>query len=128
MTRLSSERGLIGKGLILGLIFLAVAAVAAVDGGAIFFTKTSLTDAAQLASFDGASSYKDSNDVRTAEQAAAADAADKSAKLVDFTVNKQTGDVTVTLSKRAPTFVIQRFSFTKQWGEVKETDTSAPPP
>ena len=49
-------------------------------------------------------------------------------KISNIWQNTQTGDVTVTLSKKAPTFVIQRFSFTKKWGDVRETETSAPPP
>lgn len=126
--RLADETGLIGKSLVVGLIILALLVIAAVDGGAIVVTKTSLADTAQQASFDGASTYKNTRDVRQAEQAADQTATADGAKLVKFVVNKQTGDVTVTLAKKAPTVVIQRFSFSKKWGELKETDTSAPPP
>jgi uncharacterized membrane protein len=126
--RLAAESGLIGKGIVLGLIILAGLVVAAIDGGAIFITKTNLGDTAQQAAFDGASSYKNTHDVREAEQASDATASADGARLVSFTVNKQNGDVTVTLAKKAPTVVIQRFSFSKKWGEIRETDTSEPPP
>jgi uncharacterized membrane protein len=126
--RFAEESGLLGKGLVVGLIILALLVVAAIDGGAIVVTKTSLSDTAQQAAFDGASTYHTTGDVRTAEQAADQTATGDGARLVHFTVNKQTGDVTVTLAKKAPTVVIQRFSYTKKWGELRETDTSAPPP
>jgi uncharacterized membrane protein len=126
--RLAEEIGLLGKGLLVGLIILALLVVAAIDGGAIVVTKTSLSDTAQQAAFDGASTYQTTRDVQTAEQAADQTATGGGARLVSFVVNKQTGDVTVTLAKKAPTVVIQRFSYTKKWGELRETDTSAPPP
>jgi Flp pilus assembly protein TadG len=122
--RLADESGLLGKGLLVGLIILALLVVAAIDGGAIVVTKTSLSDTTTQAAFDGASAYQTTRDVQQAEQAAEGDGA----RLVSFTLNKQTGDVTVTLAKKAPTVVIQRFSYTKKWGELRETDTSAPPP
>jgi uncharacterized membrane protein len=126
--RLAEETGLLGKGLFVGLIILALLVVAAIDGGAIVVTKTSLSDTAQQAAFDGASTYQTTRDVQTAEQAADQTATGGGARLVSFVVNKQTGDVTVTLAKKAPTVVIQRFSYTKKWGELRETDTSEPPP
>jgi hypothetical protein len=125
---LAGETGLLGKGLLVGLIILALLVVAAIDGGAIVVTKTNLSDTAQQSAFDGANTYKTTGDVRAAEQAANQTANGDGDRLVSFTVNKQTGDVTVTLAKKAPTVVIQRFSFTKKWGELRETDTSAPPP
>jgi len=127
-SRFDDERGLLGKGLIVGLIILAVLVVAAIDGGAIVITKTSLSDTAQQAAFDGANTYKTSNDVREAEQAAEQTVTADGAQLKHFTINKQTGDVTVTVAKTAPTVVIQRFSFSKEWGQLRETDTSEPPP
>ena len=126
--RLSDETGLLGKGLVVGLVILALLVIAAVDGGAIVITKTNLSDTSQQAAFDGASTYRTTGDVRAAEQAASQTATGDGARLVHFTVNKQSGDVTVTVAKKAPTVVIQRFSFSKQWGQLKETDTSAPPP
>jgi Flp pilus assembly protein TadG len=126
--RLADESGLLGKGLLVGLIILALLVVAAIDGGAIVVTKTSLSDTTTQAAFDGASAYQTTRDVQQAEQAAEATAKGDGARLVSFTLNKQTGDVTVTLAKKAPTVVIQRFSYTKTWGELRETDTSAPPP
>jgi len=127
-SRLADETGLLGKGLLVGLIILALLVVAAIDGGAIVVTKTNLSDTAQQAAFDGANTYKTTGDVRAAEQASNQTANGDGDRLVSFTLNKQTGDVTVTLAKKAPTVVIQRFSYTKKWGELRETDTSAPPP
>ncbi|MFL5767462.1 MAG: pilus assembly protein TadG-related protein [Actinomycetota bacterium] len=125
---LSDENGLLGKGLVVGLLILALLVVAAIDGGAIVVTKTSLSNTAQQTAFDGANTYKTTGDVQQAEQAASQTAKAGGARLVSMNVNKQTGDVTVTLAKKAPTVVIQRFSYTKKWGELRETDTSAPPP
>jgi uncharacterized membrane protein len=126
--RVGDETGLLGKGLVVGLIILALLIIAAVDGGAIVITKTNLSDTAQQASFDGANTYKTTGDVRAAEQAANQTATGDGARLLKFEVNKQTGDVKVTVAKTAPTVVIQRFSFSKKWGQLKETDTSEPPP
>ena len=127
-TRLPAETGLLGKGLVIGVIVLALLVIAAIDGGAIVVTKTSLSETAQQAAFDGANAYKTTRDVRSAEQAASETVTGDGARLVSLNVDKQTGDVTVTVAKKAPTFVIQRFSFSKEWGQLKETDTSAPPP
>jgi hypothetical protein len=126
--RLSDETGLLGKGLVVGLIILALLVIAAIDGGAIVVTKTSLSETTQQAAFDGANTYKTTRDIRAAEQAVSDTATADGARIVHITVNKQTGDVTVTLAKKAPTVVIQRFSFSKEWGELRETDTSEPPP
>jgi len=126
--RLAEETGLLGKGLVVGLVILALLVAAAIDGGAIVVTKTGLSETTQQAAFDGANTYKTTHDVQAAADAAKETATGSGARLVSFTVNKQTGDVTVTLAKKAPTVVIQRFSYTKKWGELRETDTSAPPP
>src|SRR5205085_7016471 len=68
--RLSDETGLLGKGLVVGLVILALLVIAAVDGGAIVITKTNLSDTSQQAAFDGASTYRTTGDVRAADQAA----------------------------------------------------------
>jgi hypothetical protein len=125
---LDSERGLIGKTLVVLVILIAVVAVVALDGGAIVITRLGVSDAAQQASFDGAERYKATGDIREAEQAANATATGKGAKLVRFVLDKSTGAVTVTLTKKAPTLFVQRFSFSKPWGQIKVTDTAASPP
>jgi Flp pilus assembly protein TadG len=127
-TRLSSERGLVGKTLVLLVIFIAVVGVAVVDGSAIFFAKLSVEDTAQQASFDGAETYKETRDLQQAEQAASATASAKGAKLVHLVVDKQTGAVTVTLTKKASTIVVQRFSFSRTWGQIRVMDTAEAPP
>ncbi|MDP9242092.1 MAG: hypothetical protein M3O84_02830 [Actinomycetota bacterium] len=126
--RPDSESGLIGKSLVVVLIFIAILGVAAVDGGAIIVTKLGVSNAAQQASFDGAESYKATGDASGAEQAANATATGQGAKLVRFVVNRSTGAVTVTLTKKAPTFFVQRFSFSRPWGQIKVTDTAVAPP
>ncbi|MDP9297012.1 MAG: hypothetical protein M3O88_10010 [Actinomycetota bacterium] len=127
-SRLDSESGLVGKTLVVLLIVIAVVGVVALDGGAIVVTKLGVSDAAQQASFDGAERYKATGDIREAESAANATASGQGAKLVRFVLNKSTGAVTVTLTKKAPTIFVQRLSFTKKWGQIKVTDTSAAPP
>jgi Flp pilus assembly protein TadG len=126
--RISSERGLVGKALVVLLIFVAVAVVAVIDGSAIFFAKLSVEDTAQQASFDAAQTFKDTRDVQESERAASATATAKGAKLVHFEINKQTGEVTVTLAKKASTIVVQRFSFSRPWGLIKVMDTAEAPP
>jgi hypothetical protein len=123
-----SESGLVGKTVVVALVLVAVLAVVALDGGAIVVTRLGVSDAAQQASFDGAEQYKATGDIRQAEQAASDTATGNGAKLVRFVLNKATGAVTVTLTKKAPTFVVQRLSFTKKWGQIKVTDTAAAPP
>jgi Flp pilus assembly protein TadG len=123
-----SERGLFGTKLLIGLIILAILIAAAIDGGAILVTSFGVSDAAQQGSFDAAESYKTSREVKEARQAAATTVEDKGATLDRMVVNTQTGEVTVVVSKEAPTIFIQHLSFLPNWRHVEETDTAEAPP
>ena len=126
-TRFRSESGLIGKTLIFFLIFVAVAGIAVYDGGSIFLAKAKVSDTAHQAAFDGAGEYQGTANLNQAEQTAQQVAEAAGARLTLFEVDKSSGQVTVTLVKRADTLAVQRFSLSKGWGVVRETATSGPP-
>ena len=127
-SRLRSERGVFGSKLIIGVLVLLIVIAAAIDGAAILVTSFGVSDAAQQASFDGAVAYKATRDVRSAERAASASVAGQGGKLVHLIVDKNTGAVTVTVVKEAPTIFLQHLSFLPDWRRVKETDTAEAPP
>jgi Flp pilus assembly protein TadG len=133
MTRLrgllADDRGLIGKILILWIVLAVVLVVAAYDAGEILYARFKVADAAQAASYDAASTYRDTRDPAVARQAAvdAVGRTDPGAKMTAFVVDEATGQVTVTVTRRASTLVAHRVGFLRHFTKAKATDTSEPP-
>ncbi len=130
--RVRDERGLIGKIAILWLVLLALFVVAAIDTGSILYTRYKVADAADTASFEAASVYKETHDQRAALEAALAKVQelDPGARIPSkqgFVLNTQTGEVTVTVSKRSWTLLAGRIGFTKKYVKATATETNGPP-
>lgn len=128
---LGDERGLVGKLAIVWLILLALFVVAAVDTGSILYTRFKVADAADAASFEAASTFQQTRSSQQALQAAT----DKVAELIPdahipkngVVIDPQSGEVTVTVVRRAWTLLAGRIAFTKHFVKATATDTSGPP-
>lgn len=128
--RLRSERGLVGKAIVFALVLMVLLGVAAVDTGSILFTKFKVDDTAQQASFDAAVTYRNTKDRQQAYESALATVEDQSpgARITTFDVNRQTGAVTLTVTKKASTLAVRYIGFLKHFQRVEATETSLPRP
>jgi hypothetical protein len=125
------EAGLVGKMIVIWLLFLGVIAVAAIDAASIAFTTYKLSDVASAAASEGARVYGGSHDVR--------DACDRVAHVVTSqeptarvarggcSVEGPTGLVTVKVKKLASTLLAERIPWTEDFATVTVTETAGPP-
>ena len=128
---LKDERGLVGKIAILWLLFLAVFVVAAFDAGSIALTRYKVTEAASDAAREAANVFKQTGDRNQAYQAAAElvneDAPGARIPAKDgFSIEPQTGRVTIVVVKTASTLIAGRIGFLESLTRAKITDTSGP--
>jgi len=125
------ERGLIGKIAIVWLLLLALLVVAAVDVGSIALTRFKVANAADKAAFAAAGEYKDTQDRLKALEAARQIVEEDvpGAKLPDdgFSIDTQTGYVSVKVVDKAWSLVAGRLSYTRPYTKVSATSTSPPP-
>ncbi len=129
--RLRGERGLMGKITILWFVLLALFVVAAWDTGSILLTRYKVSSAADAAALEAATEYKRSNDVAAAKQAAIDQLKQQmpGAKLTrdGFKLDTTTGNVSVTVTKRASTLVAGRISFLEHYTKAVATGAASPP-
>lgn len=127
--RARDERGLMGKITLLWLALLILLVIAAIDTASILYTRYKVSDAADEASFQAATVYKDTSNQQAALQAALAKVKELNpgAHLTAFKVDPQTGEVTVTVTKRSWSLLAGRLPFTEKYVKVVETATNGPP-
>ncbi|MFB3738238.1 MAG: pilus assembly protein TadG-related protein [Candidatus Velamenicoccus archaeovorus] len=127
--RIRDERGLVGKIMILWLALLAIFAVAAWDAGSVMITRFKLQNAAESAAFEAAATYKTTQSVEEARTTAEAEVRqdDEGARIVRFKVDPTSGEVTISLAKRASTILAGRFDFLRKLTKATASDTSGPP-
>jgi hypothetical protein len=125
------ETGLVGKMIIIWILFLAVIAVAAIDAASIAFTTYKLSDVGTAAATEGALVFKADHDVRkTCERVARVVAAQEPAAKVAHggcSVERPTGLVTVKIKKLASTLIAHRIPWTEDFADVTVTETAGPP-
>jgi hypothetical protein len=125
------EAGLVGKMIVIWLLFLGVIAVAAIDAGSIAFTTYKLSDVAAAAASEGARVYGRSHDVRDACErvATVVTAQEPTARVArgGCSVERPTGLVTVEVRKLASTLVAYRIPWTEDFATVTVTETAGPP-
>ncbi|MBI4259867.1 MAG: hypothetical protein HY658_04815 [Actinobacteria bacterium] len=110
MSRLRDEElGLVGKGIVILLVIVALAGLALVEGGSILFTRLQVQDLAQAAAVEGAATFRRTGNAASAESSAAklVDDRDPAARITKFTLLPD-GQVTITLCKEASTLVLDR--------------------
>jgi uncharacterized membrane protein len=124
------QTGLVGKIIVVWLLFVAVLGIFAIDSASVLFTKFRLSDAAATAASTAVSTYQNERDVT-----AACDAAKTSVVQADpdatmgktwCRVDTSSGDVTITLRKTATTVIAGRFSFTRDLTKVVQQETAEP--
>ena len=125
------EAGLVGKMIVVWLLFLAVIAVAAIDAASIAFTTYKLSDVGTAAATEGALTFRGDHDVRaTCERVARVVAAQEPSARVTrggCSVERPTGLVTVKVRKLASTLLAHRIPWTEDFAPVTVTETAGPP-
>jgi uncharacterized membrane protein len=125
------ETGMVGKIIVIWLLLVALLGVVALDAGSILFTRFRLSDLASNAATAAATSYRNGHDVATA--CAAAKDAIRSEQESQRTptgfckVNPATGEVAITLRKRASTLLAGRLGFTEDLTMIVIRETGRPP-
>jgi uncharacterized membrane protein len=121
-----AERGLVGKIVVLWLVVLAIAAVLAIDAGAIVLSRMRTADLARDAALAAAATYEDSGDQQAAKLAALAviEGSDDRTRLKRIQIRRD--EVTVLLSSKAGTIVVGRIPWFDQLAKVSVTGSSSP--
>ncbi|MGH2589345.1 MAG: hypothetical protein ACRDGW_00940 [Actinomycetota bacterium] len=120
------ERGLVGKLLVLWLVFLALVVVALFDAGSIVFARLRVADLAQDAAFASALRFDETGERRQAVRAALASIAssDEDARLSELEISRR-GEVTVVVTDQATTLLAGRIGFLDHLAIVTGSDTSS---
>ena len=127
--RPNDQSGLVGKILIVWLLILALFVIASIDTISILYTRFKVADAAQSAASDAAAAYKATHNYDEAVKAAETtiQGIASGARLVSLDIDPATGDVTLTVVKKAGTILASRIGFLKHFTKASSTDTSPPP-
>jgi Flp pilus assembly protein TadG len=120
------ERGLVGKLLVLWLVFLALMVVALFDVGSIALARLRVADLAQDAAFASALRFDETGERRQAVRAALASIAssDEDARLSDLQISPR-GEVTVVVTDQATTLLAGRVGFLDHLAIVSGSDTNS---
>jgi Flp pilus assembly protein TadG len=120
------EGGLVGKIIVVWLALLVVLGLAAFDTAQILLTRYLVADAALVAAFLASAVLQNNGDRRGALDAALAAVAEKDegARVTEFTIDPQTQQVTVTVTKKVSTLIAGRIGFLKGFTKATESDTS----
>jgi len=125
--RLSEDRGLVGKIIVLWLVLATVVVIVAIDGGAILLARSRAEDLADDASASASQAYRDTGDEEAAKLAALdtiADA-DEPVRLKRIDVGRRT--VTVVLTTNADTLVVGRIPMFDDLARVTVTGSTEVP-
>jgi len=123
------QSGMVGKIIVVWLLFVAVLGIFAIDTASVLFTKFRLSDAAATAASTAVSTYQNERDVTAACGAAelSVHQADPDATMGKGWCKVDTsGDVTITLRKTATSIIAGRFSFTRDLTKVVQRETASP--
>jgi hypothetical protein len=123
--RLREERGLVGRATVVLFVVVIVFGLLIVEGGSIVFARLQMSDLASASAVEGASVYRRTSSVEAAREAAKAFAQDRDeeARITRFVVGPD-GAVTVTVRKKARTFVVQHVGFLEDFAVAKATETA----
>jgi len=123
------QSGMVGRIIVVWLLFVAVLGIFALDTASVLFTKFRLSDAAATAASTAVSTYQNERDVTAACGAAelSVHQADPDATMGRGWCKVDTsGDVTITLRKTATSIIAGRFSFTRDLTKVVQRETASP--
>jgi hypothetical protein len=125
--RLSDDRGLVGKLIVVWLVLAAVVVLIAVDGGSILITRSRAEDLADDAAASASEAYRGSGDEESAKLAALdtiADA-DEPVRLKRIDVRRRT--VTVVVTTRADTWIVGRIPMVDDLTRLTVSGTASVP-
>ena len=111
------------KRLLILLVAALILAGAAFELGSPYWARHEAVNAARAAASAGAHSLATTRNPKVAESAAAKVASSDGATLEAFT-QQPNGTVKVTVSLEAKSYVLKRFSGTRNWYEIKESATA----
>jgi hypothetical protein len=124
------QTGLIGKVVVIWLLILALLIVVALDAGSVVLTHFRLSDVAADAASDAANTWSGEHNTTAACQVATATVQeeDPTAHLTKqgCKVDASTGEVTITLRKKAKTILAGRLGFTEDLTMVTQKETNGP--
>jgi hypothetical protein len=125
LRRLRDERGLVGRAAVVLIVVVIVFGLLIVEGGSIVFARLQMSDLASASAVEGASVYSRTSSVPAAREAAMAFARDRDedARITRFVVAAD-GRVTVTVRKKARTFVVQHVGFLEDFAVAKATEAA----
>jgi Flp pilus assembly protein TadG len=120
------ERGLVGKLLVLWLVFLVLMVVALFDAGSIAFARLRIADLAQDAAFASAQRFDETGERRQAVRTALATIAssDEDAMLRKIEISPR-GEVTVVVTDEATTLLTGRIGFLDHLATVTGSDKTS---
>ena len=107
------------------IVGFAIVGLALFELGSPLVTKAILDSQVHDAADDAAHDYFQNHDVQKAQDVATQDAENGHAKLQKFDVDDQ-GVVHVTLFKKAKSYLLYRFSQTKDWYNVRVSASAVP--
>ena len=122
-----SERGLVGKILLVWLLLAAVIVVAAIDAGSILLTRSRATDLAKDASVSAAEALRQSGDEEQAKLAALDTIADADEPVRLKRIGLGRRAVTVVLAVHADTLVVGRIPFLDDLERVTVSGSTSTP-
>lgn len=123
-TALSQRGGIITGWLLRLVIGLALLGVVVFEFGAVVIARVGVDGTAQTAAREAALVYGSSQNVETAKAEAAKKAKEGGATLSSFEVSQDGTTVTVTLERKARTFLIHKIGALKKYATVRATDTT----
>jgi Flp pilus assembly protein TadG len=107
------------------VLIVAIAAGAMFEVGSPLWSRSDAAGAAQDAANAAVRNYFDTANLDTAKTAASAAAAVRGTTLTTMQLQAN-GDITVTVTRQAPSYVLHRISALKNWYNVTATATAAP--
>lgn len=109
-------------------IFLAIGAILAFETGAVIWAKFQAQDIADAAAVEAAARFRDTRSADIAMTAAESLIADRDsgAKLRAFEVQRD-GTVSITVRRRASTFIVQHIGFLEGFRAAQATGEATPP-
>lgn len=124
------ESGLVGKIVIIWLLMLVVLGIAALDTASVVFATFRASDIAATAAGAAASTLDKTDEAREACESAEAsvltDDPDMKLPTSFCKVDTKSGEVTITIKRKATTILAGRLSFTKDLTVVVGKETAGP--
>lgn len=109
------------------VLTIAVIGFVAVEGGSPLITRAQVDGAAHNIADDATAEYFQKHDEAAAREVADELAADEEVVIEEFSIDPESGVVTVKVFKEARSVVLKKWSTTKSWYEIRVTATGETP-